>query len=150
MKQLESHYWIGMIKNNFMYTVFDYIFFRTYDFYRGRNSDIPIDRGIQLLSIIQGVLLMDIIMIIDFFENIINREVVNKYILGVPVAIAVLIINEIRYKRMGKKNQFAPFYERWGSEDEVLRKRKGVIIVLSPIFLLFGVPVLLWLIKQMQ
>lgn len=133
-----------------MYAVFDYIFFRTYIFYKGRNSDIPIDRGIQLLSIIQGVLLMDIIMVVDFFENIINREVVNKYFLGVPVAIAILIVNEIRYKRMGKKNQFAPFHERWDSEDKVLRKRKGIIIVLLPVFLLFGIPVLLWLIKQMQ
>lgn len=139
-----------MIKNKFMYAVFDYIFFRTYDFYKRRNSDIPLDRGIQLLSIIQGVLLIDIIMIVDFFENINNREVVNKYILGFPVAIALLVINEIRYKRMGKKNQFAPFYERWGGEDEILRKRKGVIIVLLPVLLLFGIPVLLWFIKQMQ
>jgi len=130
--------------------VFDYIFFRTYDFYKRRNSDIPIDRGIQLLSIIQGVLLMDIIMIVDFFESIINREVVNKYILGVPVAISILIINEIRYKRIGKKNQFASFYERWDSEDKNLRKRKGIIIVLLPVFLLFGIPLLLFFIKQMQ
>ena len=130
--------------------MFDYIFFRTYDFYKRRNSDIPIDRGIQLLSIIQGVLLMDIIMILDFFENIINREVVNKYILGVPVAISILIINEIRYKRIGKKNQFASFYKRWDSEDKNLRKRKGIIIVLLPVFLLFGIPLLLFFIKQMQ
>jgi len=130
--------------------VFDYIFFRTYDFYKRRNSDIPIDRGIQLLSIIQGVLFMDIIMIVDFFENIINREVVNKYILGVPVAISILIINEIRYKRIEKKNQFTSFYERWDSEDKNLRKRKGIIIVLLPVFLLFGIPLLLWFIKQMQ
>ena len=130
--------------------MFDYIFFRTYDFYKRRNSDIPIDRGIQLLSIIQGVLFMDIIMIVDFFENIINREVVNKYILGVPVAISILIINEIRYKRIEKKNQFTSFYERWDSEDKNLRKRKGIIIVLLPVFLLFGIPLLLWFIKQMQ
>ena len=150
MKQSESHYGIGMRKNKFMFAVFDYIFFRTYDFYKRRNSYIPIDRGIQLLSIIQGVLLMHTIMVVDFFENIIDREVVNKYILGVPVAITILIINEIRYKRMGKKNQFAPFYERWGDEDKILRKRKGFVIVLLPVFLLFGIPLLLWFIKQMQ
>jgi hypothetical protein len=133
-----------------MYAVFDYVFFRVYDFYKRKNSDIPIDRGIQMLSIIQGTLLMGIIMIVDFFETVINREVANKYIIGVPVAIAILIINEIRYKRMAKKNQFALFYERWENEDKILRKNKGIVIVMLPVFLLFGIPILLWFIKQMQ
>jgi hypothetical protein len=133
-----------------MYAVFDYVFFRVYDFYKRKNSDIPIDRAIQMLSIIQGTLLMGIIMIVDFFETVINREVANKYIIGVPVAIAILIINEIRYKRMAKKNQFALFYERWENEDKILRKNKGIVIVLLPVFLLFGIPILLWFIKQMQ
>lgn len=132
-----------------MHAAFDYVFFRTYDFYKKRHSDIPIDRGIQLLSIIQGLLLLDILMIIDFFHTIMDRKVVNKYILGVPIAIAVMIINEMRYKRMAKRNQFAPFYERWGNENKDLRKRKGIIIVLLPVFLLFGVPVLLWAVKHM-
>ncbi len=131
-----------------MYAIFDYIFFRAYDFYKRKNSDIPIDRGIQLLSIIQGVFLVDIIMIVDFFDNVINREIVNKYILGVPVAIFILILNEVRYKRLAKKDKFISFYERWGDEDKKLSKRNGIIIVALPIFLLFGIPVLLWLINK--
>ena len=131
-----------------MYNIFDYIFFRTYDFYKKRHSDIPIDRGIQLLSIIQGFLILDTLMVVDFFEDIINREVVNKYILGLPVAIVILVVNEIRYKRMGKRNQFIPLYERWGNENPTIRKRKGIVIVILPVFLLFGVPLILWTIKR--
>lgn len=131
-----------------MYNIFDYIFFRTYDFYKKRHSDIPIDRGIQLLSIIQGFLILDTLMVVDFFEDIINREVVNKYILGLPVAIVILVVNEIRYKRMGKRNQFIPLYERWENENPTIRKRKGIVIVILPAFLLFGVPLILWTIKR--
>jgi len=131
-----------------MFNIFDYIFFRTYDFYKKRHSDIPIDRGIQLLSIIQGLLILDTLMVVDFFEDIVNRKVVNKYILGLPVAIVILVVNEIRYKRMGKRNQFIPFYERWGNENPTIRKRKGIVIVILPVFLLFGVPLILWTIKH--
>src|SRR5690606_26527387 len=131
-----------------MFNIFDYIFFRTYDFYKKRHSDIPIDRGIQLLSIIQGLLILDTFMVVDFFEDIINRKVINKYILGLPVAIVILVVNEIRYKRMGKRNQFIPLYERWGNENPTNRKRKGIVIVILPVFLLFGVPLILWTIKH--
>lgn len=131
-----------------MFNIFDYIFFRTYDFYKKRHSDIPIDRGIQLLSIIQGLLILDTFMVVDFFEDIINRKVINKYILGLPVAIVILVVNEIRYKRMGKRNQFIPLYERWGNENPTIRKRKGIVIVILPVFLLFGVPLILWAIKH--
>lgn len=131
-----------------MFNIFDYIFFRTYDFYKKRHSDIPIDRGIQLLSIIQGLLILDTFMVVDFFEDIINRKVINKYILGLPVAIVILVVNEIRYKRMGKRNQFIPLYERWGNENPTIRKRKGIVIVILPVFLLFGVPLILWTIKH--
>ena len=131
-----------------MFNIFDYIFFRTYDFYKKRHSDIPIDRGIQLLYIIQCLLILDTFMVVDFFEDIINRKVINKYILGLPVAIVILVVNEIRYKRMGKRNQFIPLYERWGNENPTIRKRKGIVIVILPVFLLFGVPLILWTIKH--
>ncbi len=131
-----------------MYNIFDYIFFRTYDFYKRRHSDIPIDRGIQLLSIIQIFLVFGVVMIVDFCFDVIDRRYVNKYILGLPVAILTLVVNEIRYKRMGKRNQFISFYERWGNENPTIRKRKGIVIVILPVFLLFGVPLILWTIKH--
>jgi len=87
-------------------------------------------------------------MVVDFFEDIINRKVVNKYLLGLPVAIVILVVNEIRYKRMGKRNQFIPLYERWENEKPTIRKRKGIVIVILPVFLLFGVPLILWTIKH--
>lgn len=131
-----------------MYNIFDYIFFRTYDFYKKRHSDIPIDRGIQLLSITQIFIVFGLVMIVDFCFDIIDKRYVNKYILGLPVAIVILVVNEIRYKRMGKRNQFIPFYERWGNENPTIRKRKGIVIVILPVFLLFGVPLILWTIKH--
>lgn len=131
-----------------MYYIFDYIFFRAYDFYKKRNSDIPVDRGIQLLSIIQGFLVLDALMIVDFCFDIIDKRYVNKYILGLPVSIVMLVLNEIRYRRMGRRNQFNPLYERWKNENPTIRKCKGIIIVILPVFLLFGVPLMLWTIKH--
>lgn len=132
-----------------MYKVFDYIFFRTYNFYLNRGSDIPIDRGIQLLSLIQGFIVLDLLMIIDFFLDIVNGRFANKYVLGLPVALSVLVINELRYKRMGRRNRFRPFYERWDNENAVIKKRRGILIVILPVFLLFGVPLLLWGTKRL-
>jgi hypothetical protein len=131
-----------------MYFFFDYIFFRAYSFYKNKNSDIPIDRGIQLLSIIQVCLVLDIVMISDFCFDIINRPAINKYVLGLPVSVIIIVINEIRYKRIGKKNQFGLFYDMWGNENSIKRKRLGILIVSLPVILLFGVPVMLWGIKR--
>ena len=131
-----------------MYNIFDYIFFRTYDFYRNRNSDIPIDRGIQLLSIIQIFIVFGVVMIVDFCFDVIDRQYVNKYMLGLPVAILILVVNEVRYKRMGKRNRFVPLYEKWENEIVFIRKRKGIVIVTLPFFFLFGVPFVLWILRH--
>jgi hypothetical protein len=131
-----------------MNKIFDYIFFRTYSFYEKKGSDISVARGVNLVSIIQGSFILALIMIIDFRFDIIDRRYVNKYTLGLPLAIFIIVINHIRYTRMGKRNQFKPLYERWENEDRVGRIWKGILIVLAfPIFL-FGVPMILWSVKH--
>ncbi len=52
--------------------LFDYIFFRTYKFYLKKEEGIPIDRGIQSLSLIQGILVFNILMIIDFCFDVLS------------------------------------------------------------------------------
>jgi hypothetical protein len=131
-----------------MYKFFDYIFFRGYDFYKKRGSSIPIDRGIQVVSFFQIFLYVAFLLTIDYCFDILDRRYVNKYNLGLPVGILILVVNEIRYKRMGKKNQFKSLYEQWAHENPITRKRKGIVLfVILPAFLLLGIPVLLWLIK---
>ncbi|WEK33955.1 MAG: hypothetical protein P0Y53_15815 [Candidatus Pseudobacter hemicellulosilyticus] len=132
-----------------MYKMFDYIFFRIYDHYRKKESDIPVDRGIQFLSITQLFMIFGILLVVDYCTGVIQQLNTNKFILGLPVALLVMVVNEIRYKRMAKKNDFGPFYQRWENEAPAVRKRNMILLVMLPVLLLFGIPLVLWAISKL-
>ncbi len=133
-----------------MYKVFDYVFFRAYTFYQKKKSAIPVDRGIQVVCFIQIAIFFAVVALADFLFDVLpnfHQYYFNKYLLGLPLSFSILIINEVRYKQMAKRNGFKPFKDAWGNEGGKSKKIRGWLIIIIPALLLVGTPVLLYVLK---
>lgn len=119
--------------------LFDYIFYRVHRFYQKRDGT-PAIYASAVLTIMQFFFLLSILaltrLIIDF-------PIPQKYFV-IPIILLLLGVNWYRYEREFDIRQLE---SKWGQEDSALRKRRGLLLVVSLIsFILF--PILIGVLKH--
>jgi len=79
-----------------MIDIFDYVFLRVYDFFADKNDIIPETRGALILSLLQFLVVLDIILIIKLFHPISLTAYVLSFVAGVPL----IIFNRYHYEKI--------------------------------------------------
>ena len=107
--------------------IFDYIFYRAYEFGKGRTT-VPITYASGIVSIIQSLLFISIISIIDFIRDYSTPAI---FIYAVVIAL-FLALNYYKYEKNPRVDEMS---ERWVHEGQMNKLVKGWLIV-------FGIAVL--------
>jgi len=105
-----------------MFSLFDYIFYRIYKFFRVRGDGIPETAGTLLLSLIQFLTVLDIMVIVKMVYDYPFPE--NKYYF-LPPLILLGVINWFRYERNFDISQFDG---KWKDEEEKRKIKNGWLI----------------------
>lgn len=123
---------------------FDYIFYRVYSFFNKKRDDIADIKATNLVTILQGFMLIDLFMIVrKVYPFEIPKENFNKWIWGLPLALIIGFLNHYRYRKKFKKTGYSAFAEKWSKEDKKTKHIKGWLIVFLIFFLIFGVVILM-------
>ncbi len=122
-----------------MMNLFDYIFYRVYKFYQKRDGT-PAIYASGVLTLMQFFLLLSILAAIRL---IIDFPIPQKYF-NIPIIILLLGINWYRYER---EFDIRKLESKWGKEDSTIRKRRGLLLVVSLISLILF-PILIGVLKH--
>lgn len=120
--------------------LFDYIFYRIYNLYKSKGSDIPISSASSLVSLIEFFMLLALFIT---FDSVFNIENPNKLFL-LPVIGGLLGLNWYRYE---KNKDVTKFEKKWAKENLKVKRKRGWLIILISI-LLFLTPILLGILKH--
>lgn len=125
---------------NKIISLFEYIHYRVYKFFKGKGDNISEFTATLVLSIIQCLTLLDIIVIIRIFYAFPLPEKI--FIL--PIIIISGAINWYLYERDFDMEKLDT---RWGGEDKKERVRNGWLISLYLLFS-FLIPVTLGILEH--
>ncbi|QQS51574.1 MAG: hypothetical protein IPM71_02280 [Bacteroidota bacterium] len=122
---------------------FDYVFYRTYSFLQKRNDDISDEKATNLVAVLQGFIIIDIIMILRFiFEFEFPMQNYNKWLWSLPLLLVVGILNHLRYKSSLKNDNYKIFHDLWKNEEPGIKNRNAWLIMLYIFLTIVGIPLL--------
>ena len=104
--------------------LFDYIFFRIYQFWLDQKDVAPETKGFLILSLMQFSTILDCLLLIQQFTG--YDKLVSKSTLA-PVLFSIAILNYFRYEHNFDSNDWT---DRWCNESRQIRSRKGWLIAL--------------------
>jgi len=102
-------------------SLFDYIFYRIYGFFREKGDNVPETKGSLLLSLIQFLTILDVMV---FVKVIYDYRFPTKYYF-LPLLILLGVINWLRYER---NFDIQKLDNQWRNEDREKRTRNGWLI----------------------
>jgi hypothetical protein len=105
-----------------MISLFDYIFYRIYGFFKEKGDGIPETAGTLLLSLIQFFTILGIMVMVRMIYN--YSFPANKYYFLLPL-ILLGVINWYRYEWNFDIGQFDV---KWKDEEEKRKVRNGWLI----------------------
>lgn len=122
-----------------MKKIFDYIVFRVFEYFQQKKDSIAILKSINFLVLFQASLLMLIFLIINSFFHFDPQRLFGiddniKYYIGVPLAVFLIILNNILYRKKLKGVKLKELYDKYHKEKY---KIPIWVIFSSPVF--FGV-----------
>jgi hypothetical protein len=123
--------------------VFDYIFYRIAFFYKRKKDLSPETTASLIVSLLQFFFILDLFIIVRVFYEYSIPSGFNKA-WPLPFIIVLGLINWYVYE---KNSRYQEFRKIWKDEDEHLRKKRGVWIVLF-LTIVILVPVLYGLVRQ--
>jgi len=124
-------------------TVFDYIFYRTYMYYRRKRDSGAASAASSVVSLFQCFFVIDIFVIVRVFYEYSIPSNFNKF-WGLALFIPIGIFNWKRYEKNLDSKQLR---KRWNEEDKKEKIVYGRLIVTILIILLL-VPVLYGVIRH--
>jgi hypothetical protein len=99
-------------------SLFDYIFYRVYQFFKSKGDSVSETKGSLILSLIQFLTALDVMVVVKIVHD---YALPNKYLFLLPL-ILLGVINWYIYER---DFDIAPFDTRWKNEENGARRRKG-------------------------
>jgi hypothetical protein len=124
-------------------TLFDYIFYRTFNFFDRKGDDISDEKATNLVVLLECFLLIDLYILVRKVINIdINQNYYNKWLWGISLFLIIGILGHIRYKKRFKKDNYSFFHNKWGKEDKQHKTQNGWLIILFIIVVIFALPLL--------
>jgi hypothetical protein len=131
-----------------MLPFFDYIFFRGYHFSKNREYSNPVAGGILAVSMVQISITLDCLMVSDYYLATgvgVGDYSIIKIMFGVPSIAIILVFNSLRYLIIKKSDNFKAFEKTWSNESANAKIRNGWFIVVSPLVLLVGIAIILFI-----
>lgn len=124
-----------------MMLFFDYIFYRTYNFFDRKRDDISDEKATNFIVLLQCFVLIDTFIIVKrVIDFEINSQYFNKWIWGVSLALIIGILGHLRYKKKFKRDNYSVFKSRWANEEKHSRILKGWLIIIFIIVIIFVIP----------
>jgi hypothetical protein len=120
-------------------SLFDYTYYRTYNFFRERGDNISEFSATLVLSLMQFLIVIDIIFITKMVHD---YRIPNKFVF-LPLLVVIGIINWYRYERNLDIEKFA---YQWKDEDERKKVRNGWFIGLC-LLISFLIPASTWILR---
>jgi hypothetical protein len=124
----------------YFWSFFDYIAFRIYFFYWKAKDNSAAWTAVLFVSLLQGTMLGSIGMVTDFIYGYIaeiDKRYLNKYVIGIPLAILLLAFNSYRYYRKNSKSRVQTLCERFEDRENKSEWSMWLIFPL-PVLFLFG------------
>jgi len=115
-----------------MVKLFDYVFFRIYEYYKSYGSDLTHQYSSGLVSLIQG---LTIVTGIGLTSLVWPKLMFTKNYYALFIFIPIMIINWYRYER---NFSYEKWSEKWKNEKKHLRTRKGWLIVVYYAFVIIA------------
>jgi hypothetical protein len=106
-----------------MLNFFDYLYYKACEYYSRSGEKDAAFSGLLIVAAVHSFNILSVIFIINLITH--TKISVNKYY-WIGVAILLLILNGIRYR----KYNYTILRERWVNEEESVKKRKKTIVAL--------------------
>ena len=104
--------------------VFDYIFFRTFNFFKSRNDFSPETKGSLIVSLIQFFTILSLYVL---GQLIFSYPMLTSKWQMLPMALVLGIFNWYRYE---KRLDLDGLQEKWKDENNNQRTMRGILIVI--------------------
>lgn len=115
--------------------MFNYVAYRVYEYFQSKNEKTSVENTINFLALFQGTLIVPVFMAINLIKKIdpqiFGQDSRIKYYIGIPLAIVLLIVNNIFYKRKLK-----------GEQLNKLKNKYHKVKYALPIWLIFAAPII--------
>lgn len=121
-----------------MIKLFEYIFFRVYIKYENWGESNPQLYAECFISFLQGLILLDIIIILEILNIVLLAEIYAKIILGVG-SLLFFYYNK-KYFTKNKKRIFSQY-------NNNLYSTRSKLIILTVIIIIIGIPLSIGLMK---
>lgn len=122
--------------------MFNYIAYRVFEHFHKRESESAVSKTINFLALFQGTLIVPVFMAINLFTKIdpqvFGQDNRIKYYIGIPLAVILIIINTIFFKRKLKGEQLKVLEDKYYKERYLL---PTWIIFAAPIIFVFVLPI---------
>ncbi len=113
----------------------DYFFYRTYDFFKERSSEVTETKAAGFVAIVESFTLFDLaIMFRRFVYQFEFQGGESRLYIGL-VVLAVFGFNIVRYE---SKSRIEAIQEKWGKENRRERERRGLVVVLYIVLVTLG------------
>jgi uncharacterized membrane-anchored protein len=99
-------------------TLFDYIFYRVFSFFRDKGDNSPETKGVLILSMIQFLTFLDVVV----FIRIIYPFSLPDTLFIIPLVVLPAVVNWFRYER---DFDIKSFDDKWENEGQKEKNRKG-------------------------
>ena len=121
---------------------FDYVFYRTYNFFDRKRDDIADEKATNFIVVLQCFILIDLFIIANRFIVFKNySEHFNKWIWGGALVLIIGILGHMRYKKKFKEDNYSLFKNRWNKEETKIKIIKGWLIILFLFIIVFAIPI---------
>lgn len=123
--------------------MFNYIAYRAYEYFRGKDVELAVSRTINFLALFQGSLIIPLFILINLITDVDPKIFGDspriKYFVGIPIAIILIVLNSQLFKKKLEGKKLREMEHKYHKE----KYRLPIwAIFLSPVFFVFICPIL--------
>jgi len=128
-----------------MYVIkyFNYLFFRTTEFFKKKRDSTPEMSGVLVLSVFQCFAIIDLFIVVRIFYKYPIPDSFSKYWI-LPIYFSLVALN---WAIFGKPKRYIDLKTKWKDDDHLIRRKKGFYLLIV-FFAIFVVPLIYGLITQ--
>jgi len=128
--------------------IFDYIAYRVFEYFKRKDESMSVENSIYFLGLFQGALIVPLFIVINLFikldPRVFGDDPRAKYYIGFPLAVILLILNSLIYKRKLKGEKLKQLEKKFHKEKY---KIPVWAIFSAPVFFVIVCPILYGLIN---
>ena len=128
--------------------MFNYIAYRVYEYFKGKDNELALTRTINFLALFQGTLIIPLFILINIIIDIDPQKFGEnpriKYFIGIPLAFILIMLNNQLFKRKLEGEKLKEMENKYHKKKY---KLPIWMIFISPVLFVFICPMLYGLIN---